>query len=351
MRAHDNRRDAPGPRDRLKLIVTFVAAYALGHMSNSIISHRHSTSASPRRRSSIAPRYSSLEEEHANATLSYVPTNDPYLEPLNCLDLLDSYQREEIPQLGKIYRKSYVRLTSTPTPFYISTHDGEVDRMRVEVFDTGDYYETVTSSSIRSILDEESERVHRGSKRSEEKRRPIMLDVGSNIGWFGLLGAAHGAEVYAFEPNVANAVRFCESLLLNGWAPSSNPAHNRVHPFLRGVGDVHGVQRPMYKVDPKNPGSFSFSEEAAAAGAALYGPAEVLEGEPLRLVTLDALAEDQGWLADDDDNAGGAPIAILKIDVEGLELSVLRGARKLLKSKKVRNVFLELKSELSLIHI
>ena len=64
----------------------------------------------------------------------------------------------------------------------------------------------------------------------------------------------------------------------------------------------------------------------------------VVEGE-LQLVTLDALAQSQHWLEDKD----SAIIAILKIDVEGLELKVLTGARKLLSSDKIQYIFLEWK--------
>ena len=87
-----------------------------------------------------------------------------------------------------------------------------------------------------------------------------MLDVGGNVGWFSMVAAAHGAEVFVFEPNVVNMVRLCESSVLNGWTLSSNPSYNQVHPYLKGVTDKHGSQEVMYKIDPKNPGSFSFSK-------------------------------------------------------------------------------------------
>ncbi|KAL7429212.1 hypothetical protein ACHAXH_001480 [Discostella pseudostelligera] len=192
-----------------------------------------------------------------------------------------------------------------------------IDRVRTAIFKKGDYYEKRMTQAMQSILRDESEQ-EPGEK---QKVRPIMLDVGGNVGWFSMLSAAHGAEVYVFEPNVVNMIRLCESAVLNGWSLSSNP----------GVSNNHGEEHQMYKVHEHNPGSFTFSEKAA-------GNAEV-PGGLLQLVTLDALAQEQNWLGADDDTR----IAILKIDVEGLELKVFQGAKELLKSGTVKNIFMEWK--------
>ena len=256
---------------------------------------------------------------------------DPFLEPVSCLELLDNYRKKQIVQLKDhiTYHKSYVRLMKTEIPFYLSTSDKTVDAIRAEMFDKGDYYEEIMTTTMQTILQGVSKRI---GTHSTIKKRPLMLDVGGNVGWFSMLSAAHGAEVFVFEPNVVNMVRLCESSVLNGWSLSSNPAYNQVHPYMKGVNDVHGIQKVMYKVDAANPGSFSFSEKYAAEGLSL------VEGE-LQLVTLDALAQSQHWLDDKD----SAIIAILKIDVEGLELKVLTGAQKLLNSHKIQYIFLEWK--------
>jgi len=326
-------------RQFVKYIVTFGFAFALGHRSQSKrrISDRDVTSVTSSRGTRTHSSWAAEDQERN----SFTTTKDPYLGSLDCLEFLDSYRKKEVSQLRDHtvqlpYHKSYVRLTNTLIPFYVSTNDAKVDRMRVDMFMTGEYYETAMSSSMQMILEEESKRL----KAVGQQKRPIMLDVGGNIGWFSLLAAAHNAEVFVFEPNVVNMVRFCESLVLNGWASSSNPRGNQVHPFLKGVSNKHGIQEKMYKVDPSNPGSFSFSKETADAASRLHGyaPATALE-DMLQLITLDALAQDQKWHGD-----SIPPIAILKIDVEGLELKVLQGAKKLLRSQKVKNVFLELKS-------
>lgn len=270
-------------------------------------------------------------EQH-DEKISFQTSSDPLLEPLNCLELLESYKKLEIPELkdhtDKLpYHKSYLRLTKMETPFYLSTNDGSVDSVRVDIFRKGYYYEPQLAEAMQTILKDESERVP-GEK---QNKSPIMLDVGGNVGWFSMLSAAHGAEVFVFEPNVVNMIRLCESAVLNGWSLSSNPVNNQLHPYMKGVSNNHGEEHQMYKVHENNPGSFTFSDKAA-------GNAEV-PGGLLQLVTLDALAQEQNWLEADDDTR----ISILKIDVEGLELKVFQGAKELLKSGTVKNIFMEWK--------
>ena len=55
----------------------------------------------------------------------------------------------------------------------------------------------------------------------------------------------------------------------------------------------------------------------------------------IRVITLDALAKARGWFENRVD------IAILKVDVEGLEYKVIEGAKELLKTKMIRHVFTE----------
>jgi hypothetical protein len=79
-------------------------------------------------------------------------TVDPFLEPVSCLELLDSYRKKQIVQLKDqiTYHKSYVRLMKTEIPFYLSTSDKTVDSIRAEMFDKGDYYEVLVCRLIRT---------------------------------------------------------------------------------------------------------------------------------------------------------------------------------------------------------
>ncbi|KAL7450250.1 hypothetical protein ACHAWC_002196, partial [Mediolabrus comicus] len=175
---------------------------------------------------------------------------------------------------------------------------------------------------------------------------PVMLDVGTNVGWFSLLAASYGAEVFAFEPNVINMVRFCESQLLNGWSLAQNlESYNRIHSYLKGVGLHHGERLPMFTPDLNNPGAHTFNIQTAKGqfakrsgfvssfwGAAASfdkdnGQLQQLEGGELTIVTLDALAKDQGWLSGSRDK--GMKIALMKMDIEGAEHAALGGSKKL----------------------
>lgn len=54
----------------------------------------------------------------------------------------------------------------------------------------------------------------------------------------------------------------------------------------------------------------------------------------LNVTSLDIMAEELGWYI-------GDMIDIIKIDVEGYEIHVIRGGRKLFESKRIRHIFME----------
>ena len=85
------------------------------------------------------------------------------------------------------------RLTITDPPFYISLHSQFFDKKRwVHIMKTGEYYEKGLTQLFHQILT---------TYDSTEQPRPLMLDIGMNIGWFSLYSHAHGHDVAAFEPN------------------------------------------------------------------------------------------------------------------------------------------------------
>ena len=137
-----------------------------------------------------------------------------------------------------------------------------------------------------------------------------FFDVGANIGTITLpVAVAGAAECLAFEPEPVNAARLAANAELNRlanvtvieaavWSDPGTVA-------LRGGG-------------PAGSGTASVDAEAGADAAAV--PA----------VTIDVFAGD-----------GRAAPNVLKVDVEGAELEVLRGAAGSLASGRIRDLFVE----------
>jgi len=137
-----------------------------------------------------------------------------------------------------------------------------------------------------------------------------VLDVGANVGFYAVaLGRRlreTGGRLYAFEPVEANAKRLRENLALNGLAET-------VRVFRLALGDRVGTVE------------LRLEDGAGTGNAVAFPPGE--SGRPddvAPLDTLDAVAE----------RSGIAGCQLLKLDVEGYELAVLRGARRFLSAHR-----------------
>ena len=278
-------------------------------------------------------------ESSGNAMNSNVV--DP--DALDCKSYLQEYRTGMIKEMERSpgWEKSYVTRTITAKPFYWSTHSPNLDSVRASSFGKGQYYESKLSERVQEAFD---------AKHAEGKES-IFLDVGGNIGWFSLLAASHGAtKVYTFEPNPANLVRLCESLSLNDWLRDDR-SKDTVMPIAKGVGDTISTQK-LYRSDENNPGSFSFSKERAVKfkkgnnkGGRSYTTKEkrqYLDTEAgvvgnIDLITLDSFAESHGWFE------SKPSIAFFKLDVEGFEMPIIQGAKKLFKSRLVELFDMEMK--------
>jgi FkbM family methyltransferase len=286
--------------------------------------------------------YTNITRNDRGPSFVYKQHSDRELEPTRCAALLQQHRAGQIDQTKSLtHSKSYVTRSNTKHTFQISVHSESVDGMRFSIFKSGLYYEHIMTDVISSIM-----------KESEEKSvaAPVMLDVGANVGWFSLLAASYGAEVFAFEPNVINMVRFCESQLLNGWSLAQNlESYNRIHSYLKGVGLNHGERLSMFTPDPNNPGAHTFNIQTAKGQFARRGKnnaqLQQLEGGELPIVTLDALAKDQGWLSGSRDKS--MKITLMKMDIEGAEHAALGGSKKLLCAHIIENILIEFNADLS----
>lgn len=143
-----------------------------------------------------------------------------------------------------------------------------------------------------------------------------VIDVGANVGFFALLVSrwAQTREIHAFEPSPKNYRKLCENVELN-------VAQGCVHTHPLALSDHEGLL--SFLADERNP----------TRNRAIVAPNPELEGSTtVNATTLDQFAFDQQI----------GEIALLKIDVEGYEPNVLRGAAKLLKEKRCRAGLIEL---------
>jgi FkbM family methyltransferase len=138
----------------------------------------------------------------------------------------------------------------------------------------------------------------------------LAIDAGANIGAMTGALAARAGEVWAFEPHpavfsrlAANVARFAG---LRGFAPC--------RPFQVALSDADG------EVRLETPEEFAGNQGTARVTAGV--------GTAVRAARLDTLL-------------AGREVGVMKVDVEGHELSVFRGAAESLAAGRVRHVVFE----------
>jgi FkbM family methyltransferase len=132
----------------------------------------------------------------------------------------------------------------------------------------------------------------------------IVVDVGAHIGTYAvpLAKAFPNIEVHAFEPNPHAITRLYRNLSLNNV--------NNIHVHEAGVGASSGMMK-LYAYKGKDMGLSSFLEH--------FRPTEESEEISVKVVTLDDVLVNPSY-----------KIGLIKIDVQGFEQDVLRGAEKLI---------------------
>jgi len=204
------------------------------------------------------------------------------------------------------------RLTITDPPFYISLHAMWFDKKRwVHIMKQGEYYEKGITALFHRVL---------SAYDITALPRPLVLDIGMNIGWFSLYSRAMGHDVVAFEPNPTMFLRVCESLKHNQW--SQGEERGGVTLWNYGLGATPGVFNLTLG---NNPGGSSFHEDRLAP--------KFRRTLPVTVVTLDRLAAQEGWL--------DRTISLVKIDVEGFENFVFEGGTTLFHNGNVENIIME----------
>ncbi|MEW6388727.1 MAG: FkbM family methyltransferase [Thermodesulfobacteriota bacterium] len=166
---------------------------------------------------------------------------------------------------------------------------GDPDQRKIYFY--GDYDERHEGALVRRMLEP----------------REVFWDIGANIGYFSLLAAAtlkNTGQVVALEPGRTAFKSLNDNIALN-------PFQN-IRTYDVAAADKEG-EALLYS-----------SPDTADGRASLFQPCHGRTGSQIcRTVTLDHFQE----------NLGLTPPDFIKIDVEGAELAVLRGAARILRSR------------------
>jgi FkbM family methyltransferase len=276
--------------------------------------------------SSTAPKFSDslatvLTNQHNSIN---EPSQPEGVRPISCQDVRARVQRAEWtdPNHGILYARNLV----TDPHFRMAVHAQSYDNVRWKsIYLKGEYYETLVHQRFVHIL-------------QNAKSSQLVIDVGMNIGYYTMLSATLGHNVIGFEINPANLIRVCESLDVNQMDDSGS-ASSPVAIFQRGVSNVN--DQILRLVIPSNPGQARLVTTTTTTGSSSNGSddgaAATTAGaaDTVTTITLDAFATAYNWWET------RPSIALLKIDVEGLEPEIILGAEQLLKTGLVQHVVTE----------
>jgi FkbM family methyltransferase len=150
------------------------------------------------------------------------------------------------------------------------------------------------------------------------KDSEVILDVGANLGIYSLaaLAANPRARVHAFEPTPEIAGRLAETMEKNGLQDLV-----RVNEMMVGENSDSAYLNFCTSENGKNEGMNYITQNPVSDGAL-----EVVG------TTLDDYCKKNEL----------AQLDLVKIDVQGNEPSVLRGAEELLRSRAIKTIFMEL---------
>lgn len=144
------------------------------------------------------------------------------------------------------------------------------------------------------------------------------LDVGANVGYTMMLMARRAGpngRVLAFEPHPL----LCQRLRANANRLQSSACHGRIDVLESAVSDRVGIATLSC------PAAFRYNDGVASIGGSQSADDVAIQ---VQTTTLDVATASVG------------NIAVLKLDVEGHEFSVLNGARNVLQSR-VRHILFE----------
>ncbi len=152
----------------------------------------------------------------------------------------------------------------------------------------------------------------------------VFYDVGANVGAYSLVAAKHldnKIKVYAFEPSCLNFTQLSKNIFINN-------CQDAITPMQIALANSTGM------------GTFNYSNFIPGGALHAFGENIDYKGDRFKPVyrqeifsfKMDDLIEIFKIPAPDH----------LKLDVDGIEFDILKGAQKTLQAKKIKSIFIEL---------
>ncbi|CAN1128926.1 hypothetical protein LINPERPRIM_LOCUS17141 [Linum perenne] len=231
----------------------------------------------------------------SNPNLNSFSRSDPSskiypIPPFNCLDSPQAH-----PVIANLVENvKYPFLYSLPDFGSLpdKPHKNIVRLMKGKLFRKPDIYVT-----LQELLE--------GKKRDGG----LVVDVGANVGMASFAAAVMGFKVLAFEPVMKNLQRICDGIWFN--------RVGELMTVFEAAASDHVGNITFYKLVGRLDNS-----AISASGAKLAFKSNEEVAVQVRTIPLDEVIPDS------------QPVLVLKIDVQGWEYHVLKGASKLLSRKK-----------------
>lgn len=142
----------------------------------------------------------------------------------------------------------------------------------------------------------------------------VLYDVGANVGVYTLYAASKGVKVYAFEPEAENYALLCKNIALNNLDAEA---------YCLAISDKSGLNRLHLSTREVGRSCHSFASPVGPDLNERKGPTQGAVG--MRI-----------------DDLNLPPANHIKVDVDGLEWNVIKGALKTLDRPELKTVQIEL---------
>ena len=217
--------------------------------------------------------------------------------------------------IGKLLYKDIPKLISAIRQF---SNSSRVDSRGLSFQILSDNW--VTKFRARTFNEKEPEMLDWLDENLQEG--DIFFDVGANVGIYSIYAALRKpkARVYAFEPEYSNLHQLKMNII-------NNDLLNNVIPFAIAISDQTGVS--FLHIQDFTAGAALSTEQIDSINKT-FGK-DVVWKEGIGTSTLDYISE----------NLDIHP-NLIKIDVDGNELKILNGGRKVFSNNKLRSIIIEM---------